>query len=207
MNEVEYWDALYRKEKNDSIRIDSWLTHYDSLLAERKGNALDLGCGRGNDTAILLEKDFVVTAADFSKEALGTINSRFPKAKTVFVDLNDPFPFPEDSFQVIIADLSLHYFSQQKTMDILKKISGILVENGLLLARVNSIHDVNYGAGQGREIEPRYYEKDGQKKRFFSKEDIEFFFGPYGKLQYREETMRRYGEEKVVFELSLVHHK
>jgi hypothetical protein len=36
---------------------------------------------------------------------------------------------------------------------ILKEISRVLMKDGILLCRVNSINDRNYGAGQGIEIE------------------------------------------------------
>lgn len=40
---------------------------------------------------------------------------------------------------------------------ILNEIRRILVPGGHLLARVNSINDVNHGAGQGTEVEHHLY--------------------------------------------------
>mgnify|MGYP005790025775 FL=1 len=43
----------------------------------------------------------------------------------------------------------------------MKEIKRILKPNGNLLARVNSISDLNYGAGQGQRLEENYYFVDG----------------------------------------------
>ena len=37
-------------------------------------------------------------------------------------------------------------------------IKRILTNNGHLIFRVNSINDVNHGAGEGNEVEPHLYE-------------------------------------------------
>ncbi len=39
----------------------------------------------------------------------------------------------------------------------LREIRRILRTGGCLLARVSSVNDTAYGAGGGREIEPRFY--------------------------------------------------
>lgn len=86
-------------------------------------------------------------------------------------------PFEDNVADIIISDLSLHYFTEQKTFEILDEIKRVLKPNGLLLFRVNSVKDVNHGAGEGKEIEPHLYETtDGRYKRFFDEEDIKKFF-------------------------------
>ena len=54
-----------------------------------------------------------------------------------------------------------------------KEIARVLKPNGNLLARVNSISDLNYGAGQGQRLEENYYFVDGYNKRFFSEKDAD----------------------------------
>lgn len=69
-------------------------------------------------------------------------------------------PFEDNLTDIIISDLSLHYFTEEKTLEILKEIKRVLKPNGLLIFRVNSVKDVNHGAGQGIEIEQHLYETD-----------------------------------------------
>ena len=72
--------------------------------------------------------------------------------------------------------------------------------NGILIFRVNSVRDVNHGAGEGIEIEPHLYEtEDGRFKRFFDADDIRRFFSDWEELYLHEETMGRYELEKVLW--------
>lgn len=61
-------------------------------------------------------------------------------------------PFDDNFTDIIISDLSMHYFTKQKTCEILKEMKRVLKPNGILLFRVNSVKDVNHGAGEGTEI-------------------------------------------------------
>ena len=66
--------------------------------------------------------------------------------------------------------------------------------------RVNSINDVNHGAGQGVEIEPHLYETEtGTIKRYFDESDIRRFFNDYDIEYIKEETMSRYKLEKRLY--------
>lgn len=83
-------------------------------------------------------------------------------------------------FSIVIADLSLHYFSDEKTKEILQDIKRILILEGYLLIRINTITDINHGAGKGTEIEHHFYKtEDGMFKRFFDEEDIKTIFSDF----------------------------
>jgi hypothetical protein len=78
----------------------------------------------------------------------------------------------------------------------------VLENNAFLLCRVNSVNDVNFGAGQGELIEENYYNVNDDTKRFFDKKNIELFFKNWD-IQYIEEcTMDRYEKKKIVWEFS-----
>ena len=109
----------------------------------------------------------------------------------------DKFPFANNSTDLIIADLCLHYFRKDETIAILKEIRRVLVNKGHMLIRVNSMNDINHGAGQGKEIEPHLYmTSDGRLKRYFDYKDIYDYFNMFDIKYIREETMKRYKLEK-----------
>ena len=56
-------------------------------------------------------------------------------------DMSDGLPFNDNSKNIIIADLSLHYFDSSKTKYIFNEIHRVLKKNGYLIARVNSSND------------------------------------------------------------------
>lgn len=162
---------------------------------------LDLGCGGGNDTLYLLSKGKQVVVCDQSETAIENIKRNFPEVKeTICFNMLDGFPFDDRSFEVIIADLCLHYFGMEDTKGILREIQRVLVPGGHLILRVNSVNDVNHGAGQGKEIEHHVFETEsGTVKRFFDEEDIRLFFSDFEIEYLKEETMSRYKLEKRLF--------
>lgn len=133
--------------------------------------------------------------------AILNIKKNFPEVlDSVCFDMLDEFPFPNDITDLIVADLSLHYFKREDTINILKEIKRLLVSNGHMLLRVNSINDVNHGAGNGKEIEHHLYmTEDGRYKRFFDYKDIYDFFYLFDIKYIREETMKRYKLEKKTY--------
>ena len=91
-------------------------------------------------------------------------------------------------------------FNEEDTKNILNEIKRVLQKDGILIFRVNSTKDVNYGAGEGEEIEKHFYRTQvGMYKRFFDKEDIEYFFKKWKNLYINEEQMTRYEKVKEVW--------
>lgn len=109
-------------------------------------------------------------------------------------------PFEDESIGLIIADLSLHYFNDETTKNVIKEIKRVLKPNGYLIGRVNSINDSNYGAGSGKEIEKNFYLTEEGYKRFFSEEDIRYYFKEFIIEECEEKSIMKYGNEKRAFE-------
>lgn len=198
---IEYWNNLHKEYKRDEIVVDNWLWVFDKIIDDSNKPAIDLGCGSGNDTLYLLNKGKKVIPCDGSMNAILNIKKNFPEVlDSVCFDMLDEFPFPNDITDLIVADLSLHYFKREDTINILKEIKRLLVSNGHMLLRVNSINDVNHGAGNGKEIEHHLYmTEDGRYKRFFDYKDIYDFFYLFDIKYIREETMKRYKLEKKTY--------
>ncbi len=200
---LEYWNAAHDRQGTDrsGIRTDDWLEAFDGILTRTVGPILDLGCGGGNDTLYLIGRGKQVCACDQSPSAIRRLKENFPEIREArCLNMLDGLPYPDRSFEVIIADLCLHYFTGEDTGYVIAEIRRVLTPGGHLLFRVNSVHDVLHGAGQGRLVEPHLYEtKDGTLKRFFDEEDIRYFFGDFRIKYLHEETMTRYGLEKRLF--------
>ena len=123
----------------------------------------------------------------------------------MYLDMVDNFPFKDESFSLIIADLSLHYFDNETTIHIMNEIRRILKKNGILLSRVASINDFNFGAGIGEELENNFYFEGGYSKKFFDQKDINKYFGIIGTLESFETSMTRnekeYSNTKVLYQI------
>jgi SAM-dependent methyltransferase len=200
------WNFYFRKKAKAPVVYDPWLDRYlDRLETVKREKALDLGCGSGNNTKYLLEKGFTVISADYSEKAIALIKRNFPHADPLVFDMRKGFPFADGSLGAIVADLSLHYFDWETTLRILGEIERCLVPRGCFLCRVNSIRDVNYGAGRGKEIEKNYFSRRGERKRFFDEEAIDSLIGPeFELIEKKEQSLHRYGKEKKVWELGAI---
>ncbi|NLK93729.1 MAG: class I SAM-dependent methyltransferase [Clostridiales bacterium] len=201
---VEYWDEIYKSKKNKKPDYDLWLNKYINILNTSKNDViLDLGCGSGGDTLYLHERNYKVLSCDYSEKALEIVEKYIPDANILKVDIANKLPFQNDSFKVIIADLSLHYFNMETTKNIILELERVLTINGYLLLRLNSINDVNYGAGEGQEIEKHFYLGNTGYKRFFDEKDIREFFAYWEFISIKEENIIRYGSNKKLYEVVL----
>lgn len=66
------------------------------------------------------------------------------KANPVIFDITKPFPFDDNSFDVVYAQLVLHYFNDQEMSEIIEEIERVLVPGGVFACMVNTIEDPEY---------------------------------------------------------------
>ncbi len=192
---VKMWDNWSKRRSSVPV-YDLWLDEYKDILKKNKySEILDLGCGIGADTLYLLERGYNVLSCDFSNEALKSIEKNITNSKTLYLDMRKKFPIEDNKYSLIIADLSLHYFDNKTTIHIMKEIKRILKNNGVLLSRVASVNDFNFGAGEGEEIEKKYYFEGDYTKRFFDLEDVNKYFGIIGSVEAKETQMIRNEDE------------
>jgi SAM-dependent methyltransferase len=191
------------KKQKDRPVYDLWLDkHVGILEASRNSPILDLGCGSGNDSLCLAERGFQVVSCDISEAAVAAVKKHVPDARCMAFDMLEGLPFEDNSFSVVIADLCLHYFSWDDTARIVRNIRRILKSGGVLLCRVNSVNDVNYGAGQGEILEENFYSVNGQTKRFFDQKQLDALF-PAGKSSISGRPPRQVGQPKMLWELAV----
>lgn len=204
---LEMWDNWSKKRASVPV-YDNWLDDYIDIINENKGTEiLDLGCGIGADTLYLIEKGFNVLSCDFSNEALKSIRENIPNSKTKYLDMRGLFSFENESYSLIIADLSLHYFDNETTIHIMNEIKRILKTNGVLLARVASVNDFNFGAGIGKQLEKNFYFEGDYTKRFFDQNDVNKYFGIIGEVESFETSMIRneqeYSKPKMLYRVKV----
>jgi len=198
----ESWGEILRRF--GQAPEDRWLERWQTVLeTSRDAPILELGCGGGHDARFLTGLGFVVIATDFSEEALRLTRRRAPEARLENVDLTRGLPFPDAAFRVIVASLSLHYFPWSQTQEIQEDVRRCLHPGGYLLARFNSTRDPHYSAAEKQEIEPDFYLVGGMPKRLFDRTSVhDLFEKGWEMVDADERVTRRYGEEKVVWEVA-----
>jgi SAM-dependent methyltransferase len=199
-----YWNKKYKASLEQKVLYDLWLDKYEDLLnASKDIPIVDLGCGLGNDTLYLDKRGYKIISCDYSEEALKRLGRSIDNPVTKLFNIKNGLPFESESIKIIIADLSLHYFSWIETKKIINEIKRVLTKDGFLLLRVNSVKDTNYGAGQGILLEKNYYNIDGNLKRFFDKEQLEELFIDWEVYYIHEYEMNRYIHSKVLWEMAV----
>ena len=168
-------------------------THWNKLYGESDANAypdepstfarevadllvgpttiLELGCGAGRDAAFFARAGHTVVGVDFSDVAINRHRSRhagLSGPRFIVANLADPLPFPDASFGVVYARLSLHYFPDRLTRQIFGRIGQVLAPNGLLAYLCKSERDPLYGKGDP--VERDMYVYRGHVRHFFTEE-------------------------------------
>ncbi|NLV90240.1 MAG: class I SAM-dependent methyltransferase [Tenericutes bacterium] len=195
----EAWDKIHKQYFTGTIKTDDWLNKYDDIINSSNEEVIDLGCGTGNNSLYLLERGKHVIACDYSDEAMRIVKEHLPTIKTKQFDMTETFPFEDNFTDLVIADLCLHYFSNEDTIKILKELKRVIIPNSNLIFRVNSVNDVNHGAMQGKKIEEHYYELSDMRKRFFDREDFNKYFNDWDIVDLNEDVMTRYVKPKILW--------
>jgi SAM-dependent methyltransferase len=188
------------------MKKDPWLEKWLFLICEKSmgGLVLELGCGAGRDTIGLLSAGCKVIATDLSIENLRECTVTVPEATLLQMDNGKSLPFADRNFSVVLASLSLHYFSWAVTMNIASELKRCLQTGGILIARFNSTNDVHYGASSTDQIEPNFYTVRDSTKRFFDETSVRLFLEGW-EIQFLEESIiHRYEKPKSVWEVMAI---
>jgi len=183
---------------------DPWLQRWLPALATAAngGPVLEIGCGAGDDTVVLVRAGLSVVAFDRSPDAVATTIASAPAATVSVHDVRDPFPLERAGIGAVVASLSLHYFPWNQTVSIVERIRGTLRVGGLLLARFNATDDVNFGASGHPEIERGLYSVNGKPKRFFAEQDVLALFGSgWRHLSLQHRVSFKYHKPKALWEV------
>jgi SAM-dependent methyltransferase len=188
------------------VKSDPWLEKWLELIQKKSagGQVLELGCGNGRDTVDLLAADCKVIAMDISRENVAECAVSAPKADVLQVDIGKPLPFATNSTSVIIASLSLHYFSWNVTLQIASELKRCIKSGGLLLVRLNSVNDHHHGSLSTLEIEPNFYNVGKGTKRFFDEKSVRLFLQGWDIQFLEENVIDRYEKPKYVWEAMAV---
>ncbi|KPV38942.1 class I SAM-dependent methyltransferase [Alicyclobacillus ferrooxydans] len=183
------WEKHFKNVHRLTRTYFPWVQEYVPQLKQANMHRiLDIGCGTGAQTQFLVESGFDVTGTDYAQTAIELAKQEVSKGHFLQWDTRQPFPFPDEEFDMVLASLSLHYFDPRTLSNIMTEISRLLRQNGLFLFRLNSIHDPHVMAPQTIE---RYY---------FSLDDCRQLLCGWTEIELKEHQVEHYSEPKVVCE-------
>jgi SAM-dependent methyltransferase len=183
---------------------DDWLARWLPLIGERSAGLpiLELGCGGGRDSEVLVAAGHKVVGIDLSAKAVKNARTRVPTADFHCQDIRAPWPVARAG--VVVASLALHYFPWPETEALVARIHETLTPSSVLLCRLNSTNDHHFGASGHLRISNDYYTVDGEPKRFFDRTTVDRLFARgWRVLHNEEEVIARYDHPKSVWEMIL----
>ena len=159
---------------------------------------LELGCGEGNDSIYFANQGHTITAADFSDVVISQNKERWSNPNLTFLvqDTSTTLDFADNTFDVIYARLSLHYFDDKTTQKIFGEINRVLKPGGYISFMCKEVSDSIYG--KGTEIESDMYELDGHIRHFFSKQYVDRLLKLHN---FRAESIKT-GKEQIYDKVS-----
>ena len=196
----KYWDNIHLQYTS---LYDEWFNKYTSLL-NKEGKILELGCGRAYTSIYLLNKGYQnIITTDFSKEVINILNKEQTNLKTMNIDITKRLPFNDNEVNVIIADLSLHYFNKEQTKEIINEIKRVLAPGGYLIGRINSANDKYHIPTDAQTLEENFYYDGKIYKKFFIQDDFQELFANFKIIFLEEKHMDRYEKSKTLWEFCI----
>lgn len=159
MDQISYWQKVHQKysQQDWSKNPNIFATEVIEYLP-KTGRLLDLAAGIGQDSRYFSSLGYDVTSTDL-----------IPPSE--FVDLNQPLPFVDSSFDIIYSHLGLHYFSSDRTKELFQEIYQVLKTGGIFCSIFNSTTDPEIP--ELTKVDNDYYQtSEGIQKRFLSPESL-----------------------------------
>ena len=189
----EYW----KKHINKNIEEDLWINDYKDCL--NGGICLDLGCGIGQYSKWFMENGYEVISSDISKIALEKVKEF--NSNVVNLDMREKLPFEDNKFDVVFANLSIHFFSDSDTKNLMNEIKRILKKDGLFIGSVNGIQGLEFMKETAKKLEHNYYYNKGRYIRLFDVEDVKNYLNIFKliKIDGRETVRFEHKKNYIVF--------
>lgn len=179
-NWIQYYDKTKKEYPRNNVKflIDS--------LNLKPTNAIDLGCGQGNDAVYLINNDFKVLGID-KENVEDIIRARLPEKK------QESFTFEKQQLEdlkipntdLIIANFSLSFCKKEYFKLMWQKIVESININGYFVGTIFGINDS--------------WNKKYRDMSFFDKEDVKRLFNKFKIIRFEEienDKPTALGEEK-----------
>jgi SAM-dependent methyltransferase len=151
------WDVKHDNQDHKTlIGVPSPLAELCLSYIPDKSSILELGSGVGRDAAYLADHGHEVVATDGSEVVTNQNKQLRPHKNIQFsvLDIKQELPYSNEQFDVVYSNLALHYFSNEKTREIVSDVGRVLKIGGLLIFACKSYDSLH---SSGEEVEPNVW--------------------------------------------------
>ncbi len=144
-----HYDAIAAWWGAQSETITAGLSYLDRAIAHsrKSGNALDVGCGDGRLTTLIVGAGFDVVGIDVSREMSALARRRQPNATFIHADICE-WP-PPDQYDLIVAWDSTFHVPHASQRPVVQKLCAALAPGGVILFTAGGIDGEVTGEMQG----------------------------------------------------------
>lgn len=176
----KYWNKSFQQVSENKLPSD-YAVKVESEFP-RTAKICDLGGSSGVDALYFVSKGYEVTIVDISDAALDRAKLRAVavgkanQLNTILDDYSDAtISIAENTYDVVYARLSLHYFNRDTTKRLLAEINKKLKPQGKAYLTFKSPADtaeLEHLKRTAKEVEPGIFAEEGIIKSRFTKDDL-----------------------------------
>jgi SAM-dependent methyltransferase len=151
------WDTKHQQRDHSILEgVPSPLAELAHDYFPDHATVLELGCGIGRDALFFASYGHHVTATDGSAVVIDQNKSERPNPLVDYsvVDMRNELPYDDSAFDVVYANLAMHYYSSKQTARIAQEIKRVLKSGGIFAFACKSYDSLHT---EGEEIEPNVF--------------------------------------------------
>jgi len=141
---VDFWDEVYAQTNLTGVivqrRLGQALQWIDCLHLAEGANVLDIGCGAGRTSALLMERGYRLHAADAAPAMVERARANLGATENskVVVEVQDvhALAYPDDTFELIVALGVVPWLHSPRLA--LAEMARVLVPGGHLIVTANN---------------------------------------------------------------------
>ncbi len=138
VNRSDFWTNIYNTEEPgwDMKGPTPVLVNVLPKIKLTKQRIIVLGCGEGHDAAYLAERGHIVTAVDFSEEAIARAKSKYGHISTLKFFCGDIFRLPDNwrgEFDIVFEHTCYCAVNPERRPELIKVWRSLLAPGGKLL--------------------------------------------------------------------------
>ncbi|MGH8016139.1 MAG: class I SAM-dependent methyltransferase, partial [Candidatus Zixiibacteriota bacterium] len=126
--------------------------------SNRRGKAIDLGCGDGRHALFLAKMSYNVTGVDISKVAVNKLESLAAAGNLnsfleIFHSDARDFNYPVNEYDLVVAVTLFDHLPKRDVVPLFEKVTGSIKPDGILFTKVHTIKDPGNTNGSDRASE------------------------------------------------------
>lgn len=110
--------------------------------------------------------------------------------------MQQELPFESNSFDIVFANLSIHYFSNEDTKRLLSEIKRILKNDGLFIGSVNGIQGLEKIKDTAVQLEKHFWFYRNKNIRLFDTDDLSYYLKDFQIIKIEEKETVRFEHKK-----------